>query len=101
MISDDFNERIEMTSNIKARLEVAEMILKTLKIDYEIIPSKNHPSKLKRLMYEKTLSQVHDILASLDNGSINYAEQMKNDFEARRYWRKQFQKFHKLHKIKN
>jgi hypothetical protein len=93
--TENFTHRIEISSNIKARIEVAEVVLKTLKIDYEIVPSKPHTS---RLMYEKPLTQVHDILALLDNGSKIYAEQIKNDFETRRYWRKQFQKFHKLQK---
>ncbi|MHA2181066.1 MAG: hypothetical protein ACXAAH_06565 [Promethearchaeota archaeon] len=84
-----------MSSNIKARIEVAEVVLKTLKIDYEIVPSKPHKS---RLMFEKQLTQVHDILASKNNRPKIYAEQIKNDFEARRYWRKQFRKFHKLQK---
>ena len=93
MITEDFTPRIEMFSNIKAKLEVAEIILKTLKIDYEIVTPKTHTTKLWRLKYETPLDQVNDILASLDNGSRIYAEQMKKDFEARRYWRTQFQKF--------
>ena len=96
MNTEDFTNRIELFSNIKARLEVAEVVLKTLKIDYEIVPSKPH---ISRLTYEKPLTQVHDILASMNNGSKIYAEQIKNDFETRRYWRKQFQKFHKLQKL--
>jgi len=52
-------------------------------------------------MYETPLDQVNDILASLDNGSSIYAEQIKKDFEARRYWRKQFQKFHDFQKSHN
>jgi hypothetical protein len=99
MIADDFTKRIEMFSNIKARLEVAEMVLKALKIDYEIRPSKTDKSKINRLMYEKPLGQIQDILVSFTNGSRIYAEQMKKDFEARRYWRKQFQKFHSLKKL--
>ncbi len=44
-------------------------------------------------MFEQPLTTIHHILASLDIGSKRYAEQLKKDFEARRYWRKQFQKF--------
>ena len=79
--------------NIKAKLEVVELVLKTLKIDYEIVPSKTSTLKLKKLMYEKPLDQVHETLTSMDNSSKIYAEQVKKDFEARRYWRKLFQKF--------
>jgi len=93
MITEDFTSRIEIFSIIKAKLEVAELVLKTLKIEYEIVPPKTHTSKLRRLMYETSLGQVNDILASLDNGSRIHAEQIKRDFEARRYWRKRFQKF--------
>lgn len=82
--------------NNKAKLEVVELILKTLKINYEIVPSKTHKSKINRLMYEKPLDQVHETITSLDNVSKIYAEQVKKDFEARRYWRKMFQKFHNL-----
>ncbi|MBY8984320.1 MAG: hypothetical protein KGD65_04575 [Candidatus Lokiarchaeota archaeon] len=53
--------------NDKAKLEVVELILKTLEIDYEIVASKTHKSKLNRLMYEKPLDQVHETLTSLDN----------------------------------
>jgi len=101
MITKDFTSRIEMCSSIKAKLEVAELVLKALKIEYEIVPPKTHTSKLLRLMYETPLDQVNDILASLDNGSSIYAEQIKKDFEARRYWRKQFQKFHDFQKSHN
>lgn len=79
--------------NIKAKLEVVELILKALDIDYEIVPSKTYTSKLKRLMYDKPLDQVNETLATMDNGNKIYAEQIKKDFEARRYWRKLFQKF--------
>ena len=99
MITDDFTTKIEMFSCIKAKLEVAEIVLKSLKIEYEIVPSKTHTSKLWRLMYETPLDQVNDILASLGNGSRIYAEQIKRDFEARRYWRKRFQKFQELKKF--
>jgi len=99
MITEDFTSRIEIFSSIKAKLEVAELVLKTLKIEYEIVPPKTHTSRLWRLMYETPLDQVNDILASLDNGSRIYAEQIKNDFEARKYWRKQFQKFQEFKKF--
>ena len=99
MITEDFTSRIEMFSSIKAKLEVAELVLKTLKIEYEIVPPKTHTSKLWRLKYETPLDQVNDILASLDNGSRIYAEQIKRDFEARRFWRKQFQKFQEFKKF--
>ena len=99
MITEDFTSRIEMFSSIKAKLEVAELVLKTLKIEYEIVPPKTHTSKLWRLMYETPLDQVNDILASLDNGSRIYAEQITRDFETRRYWRSKFQKFLPLKKI--
>ncbi|MFX1525819.1 MAG: hypothetical protein ACFFCC_20105 [Promethearchaeota archaeon] len=45
--------------------------------------SKTHASKLSRLMYEKSLNQSHDILASQDIGSEVYAKQLKKDFKAR------------------
>ena len=99
MITEDFTSRIEMWASVKAKLEVAELVLKALKIEYKIVPPKTHTSKLLRLMYETPLDQVNDILASLNNGSRIYAEQIKKDFEARKYWRKQFQKFHKLKKF--
>ena len=99
MITEDFTSRIEMFSNIKAKLEVAELVLKALNIKYDIIPPKTHTSRLRGLLYETPEDQVNDILASLDNGSSIYAEQIKKDFEARKYWRKQFQKFHKLQKF--
>ena len=99
MITEDFTSRIEMFSSIKAKLEVAELVLKTLKIEYEIVTPKTHTSKLRKLKYETSLNQVNDILASLDNGSKIYAKQVKNDFEARRYWRKQFQKFQEFKKF--
>ncbi|MHA2034993.1 MAG: hypothetical protein ACW98X_01080 [Promethearchaeota archaeon] len=93
MIADDFTNRIEMFSIVKAKLKVAEMVLKALKINYEIVSPRNHTSRLRRLMYEKPLDQVHDMLLSMDSSSKIYAEMLKKDFEARRYWRKQFQKF--------
>jgi len=99
MITEVFATKIEMFSNIKAKLEVAEIVLNTLKIEYEIVPPKTHTSKLWRLMYETPLDQVNAILPSLDNGSRIHAEQIKKDFEARRYWRKRFQKFQEFKKF--
>lgn len=93
MIAEDFTHKIEMFSSSKAKLEVVEILLKKLKIEYRIVPSKTHTSRLKRLMIEKPLTHINDVLISLDNGSKRSAEQLKNDFEARKYWRKQFQKF--------
>ena len=101
MIADELIRRIGLLTNSKEKLEVAEIILKMLKINYEIVAPKTQTSRIKSLMYDKPLAQVHDILASSDNGSKLYAEQLRKDFEARRYWRKQFQKFHKLHKIQD
>ena len=99
MITEDFTGRIEMFSNIKAKLEVAELVLKALNIKYDIIPPKTHTSRLRRLLYETPVDQVNDILASLDNGSKIYAEQITRDFETRRYWRKRFQKFQEFKKF--
>ena len=93
MIAEDFTHKIEMFSSSKAKLEVIEILLKKLKIEYRIVPSKTHTSRLKRLMFEQPLASVHDILTSLDIGSKGNNEQLRKDFEARRYWRKQFQKF--------
>ena len=101
MIADELTKKIGLLKNNKAKLEVAELILKMLKINYEIVTPKTQTSRIKSLMYDKPLAQVHDILASSDNGSKLYAEQLRKDFEARRYWRKQFQKFHKLPKFQN
>ncbi|MHA2007615.1 MAG: hypothetical protein ACXABO_10140 [Promethearchaeota archaeon] len=98
MISEDFDHRIEMCSSNKAKLEVVELVLKTLKIRYDILPSIPHTSKINKLIFEESLAQVQDNLVSFDYGNKLYAEQIKMDFEARRYWRKQFQKFHKLEK---
>jgi hypothetical protein len=101
MITEDFTSRIEMFSSIKAKLEVAELVLKALKIEYEIVPSKTHTPKLKKLMYQAPLTQVNDILASLNYGSRIFAERIKKDFEARKYWRKQFQKFQGFRKFQS
>ena len=90
-MTEDLASKIEMFSNLKAKLEVAELVLKTLKIEYEIVAPKTHTSNLLKLLYEKPL--VNNILASLNNGLRINAEQIKRDFEVRRYWRKQFQKF--------
>ena len=90
-MTEDFAYKIEMFSNIKAKLEVAELILKTLKIKYEIVPPKTHTSNLLKELYEKPLA--NDILTSLNNGLRINSEKIKRDFEVRRYWRKQFQKF--------
>ena len=98
MIAEDFHQRIEMFSSSKAKFDVVEIVLKTLNIDYTIVPSKTHTSRLKRLMFEQPLATIHDILTSLDIGSKGYAKQLKKDFEARRYWRKQFQKFQEFNK---
>ena len=93
MIAEDFTHKIEMFSNSKAKLEVIEILLKKLKIEYRIVPSKTHTSRLKSLMFEKPLTHINDVLISLDSGSKRSAEQLQKDFEARKYWRKQFQKF--------
>jgi len=93
MIANDSTHRIEMFSSIKAKLDVAEMILKTLKIEYKIVPPETHTSRLKGLMHHQPLTNIHDILRSSDIASKKYVEQFKKDFEARKYWRKQFQKF--------
>jgi len=98
MIAEDFTHKIEMFSSSKAKLEVVEILLKKLNIEYRIVPSKTHTSRLKRLMFEQPLTIIHDILTSLDNGSKGSAEPFKKDFEARRYWRKQFQKFQEFNK---
>lgn len=98
MITEDFTHRIEMYSSSKPKLDVAEMVLKTLNIKYKILLSKTLTSRLKRLMFEIQLASVHDILTSLETGSKRYAEQLKKDFEARRYWRKQFQKCQEFNK---
>ncbi|KKK45885.1 hypothetical protein LCGC14_0679270 [marine sediment metagenome] len=90
-MTEDLAYKIEMFSNIKDKLEVAELVLKTLKIKYEIVPPKTHTSNLLKSLYEKPL--VNDILASINNGLRINSEQIKKDFEVRRYWRKQFQKF--------
>ncbi|MHA1986253.1 MAG: hypothetical protein ACW98D_06415 [Promethearchaeota archaeon] len=98
MITEDFTGRIEIISNIKAKLEVAELVLKALNIKYDIIPPKTHTSRLRRLLHKAPLDQVNDVLASLDHESKIYAEQIKRDFETRRYWRNKFQKFLPLKK---
>ena len=85
MIAGDSPHRIEMLSSIKAKFDVAEMVLKTLNIEYKIVPSKTHTSRLKRLMFEEPLTSIHDLLTSLDIGSMRNAEQLKKDFEARKY----------------
>jgi hypothetical protein len=82
-----------MFSTIKAKLDVAEMILKTLNIEYKVVPPETHTSRLKRTMFQQPLSTIHDMLISSDMASKKYVEQFKKDFEARKYWRKQFQKF--------
>ncbi len=98
MITEDFIHRIEMFSSSKAKLKVVEILLKKLNIEYKIVSSKTHTSRLKRLIFEQPLASVHDLLTSLDIGSKRYAEQLKKDFEARRYWRKQFQRFKSFQK---
>lgn len=98
MITEDFPNRIEIIATNKAELEAAEKVLKASNIEYKIVPSKTHTSRLKRLMFEQPLATIQDILTSLDIGSKSYVEQLKKDFEARRYWRKQFQKFKEFKK---
>ncbi|MFW9822313.1 MAG: hypothetical protein ACFFE4_05235 [Candidatus Thorarchaeota archaeon] len=96
MFANDFTTRRELSSNLKAKLEVAELILKALKLDYEILPPRAHKTKLKCSKYEKSLEEVNSLLTSQDIESSVYAEQLKNDFKARRYWRRKFQRFHGL-----
>ncbi|KKM00465.1 hypothetical protein LCGC14_1804240 [marine sediment metagenome] len=90
-MTEDFACKIEMFSNIKAKLEVAELVLKTLKINYEIVPPKTHTSNLLKIINKKPL--VNNILTSLNNVYSINADHIKKDLEVRRYWRKQFQKF--------
>ncbi|MFX1457636.1 MAG: hypothetical protein ACFFDB_19900 [Promethearchaeota archaeon] len=96
MFANDFTTRRELSSNLKAKLEVAELVLKALKLDYEILPPRTHTTKLRYSKYEKSLEQVNGLLASQDIESSVYAEQLKNDFKARRYWRRKFQRSHGL-----
>ncbi|MFW9897091.1 MAG: hypothetical protein ACFFD7_14900 [Candidatus Thorarchaeota archaeon] len=96
MFANDFTTRRELSSNLKAKLEVAELILKALKLDYEILPPRTHTKRLRHSKYEKSLEQVNGLLASKDIESSVDAEQLKNDFEARRFWRRKFQRFHGL-----
>ena len=93
-MTDDCGKRIEPLSNTQAKLEVAELVLKALNINYEIVSSSKPPiSKRRSLKYDLALNQIQDILVSSDNESKIYAEKIKEDFEARRYWRKKFKKF--------
>ena len=98
MIAEDFPQRIEIFATNKEELEAAEKVLKESNIEYKIVPSKTHTSRLKRLTFEKPLATIHDILTSLDFESKRYAEKLKKDFEVRKYWRKQFQKFQEFNK---
>ena len=52
MISEDFPRRIEIFATNKAELEAAKKVLKASNIEYKIVPSKTHTSRLKRLMFE-------------------------------------------------
>jgi hypothetical protein len=98
MIVDDFPKRIEIFMSNKAELEATEKILKASNIDYKITSSNIRKSKITRLIYSKSLSQVHDLLAESNKGYLEYINQFKKDLEARRYWRKKFQRFKILQK---
>jgi len=62
---------IEMHSNIKLKLEIAELVLKVLRIKYKIVTPKSHTYRL----YSKSLSQVQDSLALLNENCKKCTEE--------------------------
>ena len=53
-----------MHHNFKEKLNIAELILKTLDIKYQITTPKTHTSNLKNSLFRKSLSQVQDKLTN-------------------------------------
>lgn len=53
---------IEAYNTLKGKLDIAELILKTLNIKYQIKIPKTHTSNLKNSLFRKSLNQVQDEL---------------------------------------
>jgi hypothetical protein len=51
---------IEAHHNLKEKLDIAELILKTLNIKYQIKTPKTCASNLKNSLFRKSLNQVQD-----------------------------------------
>jgi hypothetical protein len=63
--SNKNNILIEMHHNFRNKLNIAEIFLKTLGIQYHIKTPKTHNSKLKKSLIRKSLSQVQEELIKL------------------------------------
>ncbi|MFX0004702.1 MAG: hypothetical protein ACFE9C_16445 [Candidatus Hodarchaeota archaeon] len=61
----DNNFTIEMYRDFKEKLNIAELVLKTLGIKYQIITPTTHTSNLKNSLLRKSLAQIQDELTIL------------------------------------
>ncbi|MFX1420265.1 MAG: hypothetical protein ACFE9N_15230 [Promethearchaeota archaeon] len=56
---------IEINNNFNEKLNIAELVLKTLDIKYQIRTSKTCTSNLKDFLFRKSLNQVQEELIKL------------------------------------
>ena len=63
--SNETNITIESHHNLKEKLKIAELILKTLAIKYHIKNPKTCISGLKNTLFRKSLNQVQEELIKL------------------------------------
>ncbi|MFX0040117.1 MAG: hypothetical protein ACFFCY_13215 [Promethearchaeota archaeon] len=55
---------IEMYQDFKEKLDIAELVLKTLGIEYHITTYKTQASNLRTSLLRKSLAQIHDELTN-------------------------------------
>ncbi len=66
------NYIIEMHHNFKEKLIIAETVLKTLGIKYQIKAPKTHTTSLLQSLLRKSLGEINDDLADLEYSGDDY-----------------------------
>jgi hypothetical protein len=64
--------KIEINQNFKEKLNIAELVLKTLGIPYQIQASKTHTTGLLKSLLRKSLGEINDELSDLELNGNDY-----------------------------
>jgi hypothetical protein len=65
--------KIDISQNFKEKLNIAELVLKTLGIQYQVQAPKTHTIGLLKSLLRKSLGEINDELSDLElNGDDNH-----------------------------
>lgn len=84
---------VEMFPILKGKLEIAEIVLKTLNIRYKIVTPKTHTTKLWKSLNKSRVKHQDNSFNNIHTENDNQTSAKLLDHNARRYWRKKFEKF--------